>query len=120
MGEIQEVNSAGQIDQLNALRFEMQSVKFNLSRANSEGILENEMPGMRNGIPKAETYIKYGGASRGVGIEAIENMAHSGEYHSRKSRTGSLIGGRFVYTVGDKPISSGHTKAGAYVGENRK
>ena len=46
------MNSARQIDQLNALRFKMQSVKFNLPRAKSDDILENEMRGMRKGIPK--------------------------------------------------------------------
>ena len=32
----------------------------------------------------------------------------------------SLIGWRFVYTMENKPISSGRTKTGAYVDENRK
>ena len=66
--EIQEVNSADQIDQLNDLRFEMQSAKFNLSRSNSEEILGNGIPGMRKEIPQEETYYKYGDASRKVEI----------------------------------------------------
>ena len=60
LGEIQEANSAGRIDRLNALRFKMQSAKFNLSRPNSEKISEHEMPGIRKEIPKGETYNKYG------------------------------------------------------------
>ena len=32
----------------------------------------------------------------------------------------SLIGGRFAYAVGSKPLSAGCAKTGAYVGENRK
>ena len=32
----------------------------------------------------------------------------------------SLIEAGFVYAVENKPISAGHTKTGAYVGENRK
>ena len=52
LAEIREVNSADQIGQLNALRFEMQSGKFNLPRAKSDQISGNEMPGMRKGIPK--------------------------------------------------------------------
>ena len=32
----------------------------------------------------------------------------------------SLIGGRFVYTVENKPISAGREKTGAYVDENSK
>ena len=31
-----------------------------------------------------------------------------------------LIGGGFVYAVGNKQISDGYAKTGAYVGENRK
>ena len=50
----------------------------------------------------------------------LRNMEHSGGYNSREFRRGSLIEGRFVYTVGNKPIASAHTKTGAYVGENRK
>ena len=37
-----------------------------------------------------------------------------------KYLTGSLIEGRFVSAVGNKPISAGHTKTSAYVDENRK
>ena len=47
LGEIQEVNSADRIDQLNDLRFKIQSGKFNLSRAKSAKISENKIPGMR-------------------------------------------------------------------------
>ena len=32
----------------------------------------------------------------------------------------SLIEGIFGYTLGNKPISAGHSQASAYVGENRK
>ena len=44
---IQEVNISDQIDQLSALRFEMQSGKFNLDRSKSDEISENEMPRRR-------------------------------------------------------------------------
>ena len=60
-----------QLDQLNSLRFEMQSAKFNLSRAKSEKISENEMPVTRKEIQKEETYNKYGDADREVEIGAI-------------------------------------------------
>ena len=33
---------------------------------------------------------------------------------------GSLIDGRFAYTVGNKSIAAGRKKTGAYVAENRK
>ena len=72
MREIQEANSADQIDQLNAFRRKMQSGKRNLSRGGSGEILENEMPGMGDEIPKEETYNKYGGDARSNGIDAIE------------------------------------------------
>ena len=75
--EIQEVDSAEQIDQLNALRCKMQSGKFNLSRTKSDEISRNGMPCMRKGMPKEETYDKYGEADRRVGIGDIENVGHS-------------------------------------------
>ena len=52
----------------------MQSDKGNLPRTNIEKILENATPGMRNAIPKEETYNKYGGDARRVGIEAIGEL----------------------------------------------
>ena len=72
MGGIPEVNSAEKIDQLEDLRFKMKSEKSNLSSSKSEKILENEMPGTRNGIPQEETFSKYGGSARKVEIGAIE------------------------------------------------
>ena len=71
MEEIQEVNSADQIDKLNALRSKLQSGKFNLSRPNSGKISENEMPGMRKEMTGEETHNKYGGDAREVEIDAI-------------------------------------------------
>ena len=47
-------------------------------------------------------------------------MGHSGEFISEIPDGESLIGGRFVYAVENKPISACHPKTGAYVGENRK
>ena len=42
-------------------------------------------------------------------------------YTFRKFRRGgSLIDGRFVYTMKNKPIAVGHKKTGAYVEENMK
>ena len=120
MGGIQEVNSACQIDQLNDLRFEMQSAKFNLSRSKSEKISENEMPCMRKEIPKEETYDKYGTLLGELELSLLGNMGHWRECFSRKFRMESLIFGRFDYAMTNKPISAGHTKTGAYVGEDRK
>ena len=47
-----KVHSAGQIDQLAALRFKTQVESKNLSREKIDKILENDMPGMGEGIPK--------------------------------------------------------------------
>ena len=38
----------------------------------------------------------------------------------RDSGRGSLIEGRFVYTIKNKSIADGHKKTGAYIDENRK
>ena len=70
MGGMREVNSDGQIDQLWDLRFEMKS-GGSFRRARKWGISENEMPRARSEIPKEETPIKYGGAAREFGIDAI-------------------------------------------------
>ena len=70
--EIQEVNSADQIDQLEALRFKMKSRNFNLPSPTSEKISENETHGARKEISREDTFSKYGGAARKVEIEAIE------------------------------------------------
>ena len=86
MGEIQEVNIAGQIDQLNALRFKMRSGKFNLSRTNSEQILENGTPGMRKEIPKGETRKKYGAMIGQLELIRLGNMGPSWGYLSREFR----------------------------------
>ena len=74
VGGIREVNSADRIDQLNALRFQMHSVKFNLSRPNSGEISENGMPRTRQEIQKEETPNRYVGADRKVEIEAIGEL----------------------------------------------
>ena len=84
------MNSDGQIDQLEALRFKMKSRKPNLSSSESGEISENEMPGMRKGIPKEETFVKYGDAAREVEIDSIENAGLLGEYLSRGFRMRGL------------------------------
>ena len=102
MGEIQEANSADQIDQLEALRLKMKSVNSKSSSSKSEKISGNEIPGMRKAIQKGETFNKYGDAARGLGSKRSKNMDLLGGGHlSREFRTvQSLVEGRFVYTVG--------------------
>ena len=75
MEENKAVNSADQIDQLNALRFKMQSEKHNLAREKRENC--GKWNAWREGAPKEETYRKYGGASRKIEIGDIENMGRS-------------------------------------------
>ena len=86
MGEIVEVNSADQTDQLEAWRFKMTSGNSNLPSSKSEEISENEIPGMRKAIPKEETYNKYGGEGRGIGIEAVGQHGAFTRPLSRKFR----------------------------------
>ena len=52
LGEIQEVNSAGRIDQLNALRFKIQTKKRNFPREKSGEISGNVIPGMGGRNPE--------------------------------------------------------------------
>ena len=55
LGESKEANRAGQIDQLNDLRFKTQMGNKNLSRGTSEKIPENETPGKDKDIQEEET-----------------------------------------------------------------
>ena len=76
------------------------------------------MPGMRMGIPKEETYYKYGEDDRKVEIEAIGKHGTFGRIPSSEVPDGEpLTEGRFAYAVKNKPISAGHIETGAYVGE---
>ena len=56
-----------------------------LPREASEKISENEMPGVRKGIPKEETNNKYGGAARKLKSGQLENMALLPEFLLRNS-----------------------------------
>ena len=115
-GGIQAVNHAGQIDQLNALRFKMKSWKFNSTCTNSVGILESETPGARWGNSERKTYRKYGGADRGDGVGSIgKNRGCVREPFAGIPDGGSIIGWIFDYTVGIKSISLWNTKTDAYV-----
>ena len=91
MEEIQEANSADQIYQLEALRFKMKSKYFNLSSSKSEKILENEMPGMRRGIPKGKRSINTGMRLGELESKRSENMELSGGRLSREFRRGGLF-----------------------------
>ena len=51
MEKINNLQKANQTDQLEELGFKMKSKNHNLSRAKSELIPENEMPGIRKEIP---------------------------------------------------------------------
>ena len=77
MEEIQEANSANQVDQLNALRFEIQSGEFNLSRSKSGKISENEMPGMRKEIRKEKLTTNMGTLLGELELRLLGNMGQS-------------------------------------------
>ena len=83
--------------------------------------LGNGIPGAWKEIQKEETYYKYGDSARKFEIPAIGKHGDflripNADIHDAES----LIGGRFAYTVGNKPLSAGYAKTGAYVGEDRK
>ena len=106
--------------QSEALRFKMKAKNHNLPKEKIEQIPENEMPGMRKEIPKEETQNKYGDASRKLKLAQLGNMVRLYEYHFQRFRKGSLIEGRFAYTVKNKQIAAGHKKTGAYLDGDRK
>ena len=66
-------------------------------------------------------YNKYGDPTRKIEIGSIgKHGTLRRNPYSDLSDGESLIAGRFVYEVADKPLSTGCAKTGAYVGENRK
>ena len=105
-----------EIDQLNDLRFKIQTKNKNLSRGRHEKIPRDEMHGMDKEIPKEDTYNKYGDAAGEIEIGSIGKHGDFARMHFRKYRMGSVIE-RFVYAVENKPISAGYTETGEYVGE---
>ena len=66
------------------------------------------MPGIRKEIPKEETKNKYGGAARKSKLKQLGNMWLSYGYFLGNPGRGSLIEGRFAYTMKHKPIAAGH------------
>ena len=72
------------------------------------------MPGIMKEIPKGDTYSKYGDSARKVEIGAIGNH---GTFFA-KSICGYTCGrilnwGRFVYAMGNKPLSACYAKTDA-------
>ena len=107
MEEIDRSLNVNQTDQLEALRFKL-NTKQKLSRERSERILENEMPGMEKEIPQEETQNTYGGDARKIEIEAIGKHGTFIRVPFSEIPDGeSLIAGRFVYTIKNKPIDAG-------------
>ena len=82
-GGWKNVLSADEVDPLVGLRFKFGKMKP-LSREVSEKILENEIPGMRNGIPKEETYSKYGARREKLILGQLGNMALLSEFLLRE------------------------------------
>ena len=66
-------------------------------------------------------YNKHGAAARKIEIEAVEKHGAPDRISfSQIPNGGSLIEGRFVYTIKNKPTSAGYGETGAYLDENRK
>ena len=83
------------------------------------GFWEMEFPVF--GIPKEATYGKYGDAARKIEMRAIGGHGDFARMPYRKYRMGGIPNRRKIfYAVGNRPISAGRAKTGAYVGENRK
>ena len=86
-GGIQEVNSAGQMGQLNSLRFKMRSGKRNLSRRGIGGISENEMPRARGMKFRKEKLTTDMGALRGeLKSKLLETWGIRGDTFFQKYR----------------------------------
>ena len=95
MEEIQEVNSADQIDQLEDLRFKMKSGNFNLSSTKVGKFWETKCLGCEKKFRREKRSINMGMRLGELGSKRSGNMGLLGEYISRKFRMGSLIEGRF-------------------------
>ena len=79
-----------------------------LHREASDQIPENEMPGMGRGIPKGGTYSEYGNAARKLKLERLKKRGAFaripvGQIHL----WASLIIGRFLYAIKNKPPFGG-------------
>ena len=112
--EIPEVNSDGQIDQLESLRFKMKSGKSNLS-SSEVGISEMEFRKTKCRRCEWESRKKKRSVNMGTRLGKLKSTPSGntwllGEYILREFRMGASIAGRFVYTMGNKPISSGRKR----------
>ena len=104
------MNSADQIGQLNALRFKIQTGNKNLLRERSDGILENEIPGMGKENPKEELTINTVTPRGKLKLKLLGNMGLLREFLFGSIGWGPLMEGRFVYAGENKPISADHAK----------
>ena len=113
------MNSADQIGQLEALRSKMKSGNYKLPNSKSRKFGKRNA-GNAEGKSKGELTINM--ATRPGKLNSMQsgNAGLLEEPLSREFRRGSLIEGLFLYTMGNRPFSAGHKKAGAYVDENRK
>ena len=83
-----------------------------MSKDRGMGITEQEMNGLRNGIPKDETYNSYGGEERKVVIKAYWGGGRDSIMRVRQwvPRREKCVYGRFVYTAKPTPLEDCHTK----------
>ena len=85
-----EVNSAGRIDQLGALRFKMKSESPIYSWESGGEFRKMIFREMRKGIPKEETFNKYGERLGKLKSTPLKNTGRFDEYLSRGFRVGDL------------------------------
>ena len=87
----------------------------------SQKIIEQDMHGMRKGIPKEETYNYYGDAPRRVEIAALGDHGPFSRVSSKDVPKAEVcINGRFVYTIKRKQSKAGHTRTNAYIDSQRR
>ena len=99
-GKMHDVNSIGRIDQLGALRFNVQSRKRNSTRTRGDGISEHEAPRMRKEIQKGETYNKYGRRCGEIETGSIGGECGARGMHFLKYRNWVRNWVGFVYALG--------------------
>ena len=106
LGASKKVNSADQIDQLNALRLKTQMERKNLSREKSMKFWKTKCMVRRKEFRRKKPITNMATPLRKLKWAHLENMGHFPNSSSGIPDGDSLIEGRFAYAVGNKPISA--------------
>ena len=91
-----------------------------MGKERSMEITEQEMPVMRNGVPKEDAYIPYVEAARKLDINALEERGTFIRFHQRGSTKGTVcINGRVGYTANHKPLKAVRAKTESHMASER-